>query len=166
MTRTKGEEETMQLSKDFSLLEFTRSQTASRKGIENEPPEESLPAIRLLVESVLQPARTHFGKPLSINSGYRSAELNAAIGGSKTSQHMWTREHAAADIEVFGLDNLSLARWIEANCPFDQLICECYDPAQGPNSGWVHASIRTDGHNRKEALTYQRGRGYSPGLPA
>jgi zinc D-Ala-D-Ala carboxypeptidase len=162
----KTDSQTMKLSKDFSLLEFTRSQTASRKGIENDPPEESIPAIQLLVESVLQPARSHFAKPMNINSGYRSPELNTAIGGSKTSQHMWTSAHAAADVEVFGVDNLTLARWIEANCPFDQLICECYDPAQGPNSGWVHASIRTDGRNRKESLTYQRGEGYSPGLPS
>lgn len=156
----------MKLSQNFSLSEFTRCQAASRKGLENEPPQASIPAIRLLVESVLQPARSHFAKPMNINSGYRSPEVNADVGGSKNSQHMWTEEHAAADVEVFGVDNLRLARWIEANCPFDQLICEYYDPAAGPTSGWIHVSIRTDGKNRRESLTYQRGRGYSPGLPS
>ncbi len=153
------------LSANFELSEFTRSQTASREGIPNEPPADSIPAIQKLVDEVLQPARDAFGLSMNINSGYRSLELNRAIGGSSTSQHMWTAEHAAADIEIFGADNLELAHWIEENCDYDQLISECYDPAEGPNSGWVHVSIKVRGRNRKESLTYQRGEGYTPGLP-
>ena len=155
----------MQLSENFTLREFTRSQTASRKGIANVPPDESIAAIEHLVQTVLQPAREAFGKPMNINSGYRSPELNGAIGGSATSQHVWTADYAAADIEIFGVDNLTFAKWIRENCQFDQLICECYDPAEGANSGWVHVSSRTDGGNRNQALTYQRGAGYSQGLP-
>ena len=113
------------LSEHFSLPEFTRSQTASRQGIRNKPPRDSIPAIEALVKTVLQPARTHFGKPMNINSGYRSPELNAAIGGSSSSQHMWSSNWAAADIEIFGVDNLDLAYWIEENCDYEQLIAEC-----------------------------------------
>jgi hypothetical protein len=154
----------MKLSQNFSFSEFTRSQYASRNGLVNEPPDDSIAAIRLLVERVLQPARTHFGVPMTISSGYRSPTLNRAIGGSRTSQHVWTDRHAAADFEIRGIDNLRLARWIEAHCEFDQLISECYVPGD-PDSGWIHASIRTDGKNRAESLTYQRGCGYTPGLP-
>lgn len=155
----------MRLSQNFELREFTRSQTASRLGLDNTPPESSLPAIQALVDGVLQPARTHFGKSMNINSGFRSKAVNEAIGGSKTSQHMWDSISAAADIEIFGVDNLELARWIQENCDFDQLIAECYVPSQGPNSGWVHVSSRRDGENRHESLTYQRGKGYTQGLP-
>jgi len=156
----------MQLSENFTLREFTRSQTASRQGLDNTPPADTIPAIRALVEAVLQPARTHFGKSMNVNSGYRSKAVNQAVGGSKTSQHMWTPVAAAADVEMFGVDNLELAHWIRDHCEFDQLICECYVPAEGPNSGWVHVSFRRDHENRNEALTYQRGQGYSQGLPA
>jgi zinc D-Ala-D-Ala carboxypeptidase len=157
---------TTRLSENFTLDEFTRSQTASRQGIANVPPADTIPAIRHLVERVLQPARDHFGKSMNINSGYRSPQLNKAIGGATTSQHMWSSLWAAADVEVFGLDNLTLANWIKEHCPFDQLIAECYSPSEGPNSGWVHVSLRTDNKDRKEVLTYQTGKGYTSGLPA
>ncbi|HKX46683.1 MAG TPA: D-Ala-D-Ala carboxypeptidase family metallohydrolase [Planctomycetota bacterium] len=156
----------MQLSTNFTLREFTRSQTASRKGLDNTPPAETLPAIRALVENVLQPVRSHFGKPVSITSGYRSKALNAAIGGSSTSQHVWSPVWAAADFEIFGVDNLTVATWIRDQRQFDQLISECYDSAEGPNSGWIHVSFRRDGENRRESLTYRTGQGYSDGLPA
>jgi zinc D-Ala-D-Ala carboxypeptidase len=155
----------MRLSQNFELYEFTRSQTASRNGLDNTPPANTLPAIQALVDHVLQPARTHFGKSMNINSGYRSKAVNEALGGSKTSQHVWTPVAAAADIEIFGVDNLALASWIQGNCDFDQLIAECYVPGAGPNSGWVHVSYRRDHENRRESLTYQVGKGYSQGLP-
>ena len=65
----------MQLSENFTLREFTRSQTASRQGIENRPPENTIPAVRALVEHVLQPVRLHFGKAVTITSGFRSKAL-------------------------------------------------------------------------------------------
>ena len=77
----------MKLSKNFSLNEMTKSQTALRRGIDNEPTNDEIDNLRILCEYVLQPVREHFGKPVTINSGFRSKELNKAIGGSTTSDH-------------------------------------------------------------------------------
>lgn len=76
----------MKLSKNFTLAEFTKSQTAERKGLDNTPTDEHLVRAKLLFENVVQKVREHFG-PTVINSGYRGAELNAAVGGSTKSQH-------------------------------------------------------------------------------
>ena len=95
-----------------------------------------------------------------VNSGYRSEALCEAIGSKKTSQHA---QGQAADFEVPNVSNYDLAYWIEQNLDFDQLILECYKAGE-PTSGWVHCSFRSDGENRKEVLTYQRGKGYSVGL--
>jgi hypothetical protein len=135
------------LSKNFSIREFEKSQTALRKNIPNKMGPVELMAARLLAEKVLQPVRDHFG-PTSVSSGFRSNKLNKEIGGSKTSQH---RFGEAADIEVPGVSNYDLAVWIRDNLTFDQLILEAYEPGE-PNSGWVHVSYRR-GINRKEALT-------------
>jgi zinc D-Ala-D-Ala carboxypeptidase len=152
----------MKLTKNFYLYEFTRSQTASRKGIRNVPNEAQTVALRLLCEKVLQPVRDHFGKSVEINSGLRVPELNAAVGGSKTSQHT---KGEAADIEIWGVPNLKLAEWIRDNLDFDQLILEFYDASEGPNSGWVHVSYR-GADNRREVLTKLKGvPGYDRGLP-
>ena len=148
----------MTLSPNFALREFTRSQTAARRGIDNEPTADVVDRLRILCAEVLQPIRDRFGI-VTINSGYRSPELNTAIGGSKSSQHM---RGEAADIEV-AADNLELAHWIAANLDFDQLISECYQTGD-PASGWVHVSYKATG-NRGQCLTYQRGAGYSSGLP-
>ena len=80
----------------------------------------------------MQPIRDHFDKPIIISSGYRSPTLNRAIGGSPTSQHCYGQ---AADFEIPGIDNYTLAKWIEANLNYDQLILEFYT---GGNSGWIH----------------------------
>ena len=151
----------------FTLADFSRSSEASSRGIDNTPPKETLPAIKKMARKVLIPAIDHFGAPLRINSGYRCKEVNEAVGGSKTSQHMWTPTSVACDIEFSDgcVDNLDLAYWIRDNCKFDQLISERYNPSEGPNSGWVHVSFRTDGGNRMECLTYQIGKGYNDGLP-
>lgn len=122
----------MQLSKNFHLSEFTRSQTASRQNIINVPNSHHILALKLLCEKVLQPIRDHFDKPVIISSGYRSPELNRAIGGSSKSQHM---KGEAADFEITGIDNYELAKWIERNLNYDQLILEFYT---GENSGWIH----------------------------
>ena len=142
----------MKLSEHFLLEEFTRSQTASRKGIANVPPQEALASVRRLVDTVLEPARTQLGKAMNIDSGYRSPELNKAIGGSNSSQHMWTASWAAADVEMFGLDNLVLARWIEANCDSISSFASATTFA-GAEPGWVNVSTRTNGKNRRKALT-------------
>jgi len=150
----------MKLSENFTLREMSRSSTASREGIDNSPRVSDVVSLRQLCIHVLQPIRDHFGV-VFVNSGYRSPDLNAAIGGSKSSQHM---KGEAADIEV-GADNLELAHWIRDNLDYDQLISECYVTGN-PSSGWVHVSYRSDGKNRKQDLTYRKGEGYSPGLPS
>jgi zinc D-Ala-D-Ala carboxypeptidase len=154
----------MKLTQNFSLSELTRSQTATRRGIDNQPNDEQLANLVALCENVLQPIRDHFGKPLRISSGLRVPELNAAIGGSTTSDH--TRG-CAADIEVPPVDNLELARWIEGSgLAFRQLILEYYDGT--PDSGWIHVSY-DPADNKRQVLTATKQGGktvYLPGLVA
>jgi zinc D-Ala-D-Ala carboxypeptidase len=138
----------MKLTQHFTLEEMTKSQTASRKGIDNTAPPEVVENLKALCENVLEKIRIHFGKPLSINSGYRGPKLNKAIGGAKNSQHMTGQ---AADIEMVGMDNKILFCWIKDNLEFDQLILEYYKPGI-PDSGWVHVSWNSNG-NRKQVLT-------------
>tara|TARA_B100000927_G_scaffold190732_1_gene153768 strand:+ start:5306 stop:5767 length:462 start_codon:yes stop_codon:yes gene_type:complete len=126
----------MKLSNNFSLSELTKSQTATRKGIKNEPSTAHIENLIHLAESVLQPVRDHFGKPVMISSGYRSPALCEAIGSSSKSQHA---RGEAADFEIHGVDNKELATWISKNTEFDQLILEFYNEGD-PNSGWVHCS--------------------------
>ena len=131
----------MKLSENFSLAEMTKSQTATRKGINNEPSTAHVENLIHLAESVLQPVRDHFGKSVMISSGYRSLELCEAIGSSTKSQHA---RGEAADFEIAGVDNKELATWISKNTEFDQLILEFYDEGD-PNSGWVHCSAVKEG---------------------
>jgi len=145
----------MMLSKNFSLAELTKSQTAERKGIPNTPTADHIYNLTALCENILQPIRNEFGSFI-VSSGYRSPELCEAIGSKATSQHA---KGEAADFEVAGISNYKLATWIEENLPFDQLILECF---QGGNSGWIHCSYIPDG--RKETLTYNRSEGYRKGL--
>ena len=137
------------LSNNFKLQEFLKSQTASRKNIDNTPDSMALTNIRTLVEGLLQPLRSDVGHPLIVTSGYRSPELNSAIGGSDTSQHT---KGEAVDIESTELTNIELAEKIKNEYDFDQLILEFYNPDEGPNSGWVHVSYK-EHTNRKEILT-------------
>ena len=138
----------MKLSANFTLREFIKSQTASRRGIDNSPSEEHLENALALFENVVQPVRDHFG-PTIITSGYRSPELNEAIGGSSTSQHS---KGEAVDLEVMGTSTAEVCEWIAANCEFDQLILEFFEPGD-VNSGWVHVSYTRSGENRGETLT-------------
>jgi zinc D-Ala-D-Ala carboxypeptidase len=126
----------MNLSANFTLKELTKSDTATRLGLDNTPDDEALENLKTLCEKVLQPVREHFGKSVTVNSGYRSPESNAAVGGSKTSDHC---KGQAADIEIDGLPNPELAQWIMDNLDYTQLILEFYTQGQ-PNSGWVHVS--------------------------
>lgn len=126
----------MKLSPHFSLSEFTKSQTAVRRNIDNTPSLTAIDNLQLLVDNVLQPIRLHFGLPITISSGYRSPQLNTAIGGSATSDHCLGM---AADIEIIGVDNKQLAIYIRDNLPFTQLILEFYTKGVA-DSGWVHVS--------------------------
>ena len=131
----------MKLSNNFTLAELVKSQTAIRKNIRNEPGTAEINNLIHLAETVLQPVRDHFGKPVAISSGYRSPELCEAIGSSAKSQHA---KGEAADFEIPGVDNMQLATWINKNTNFDQLILEYYEPGD-PNSGWVHCSAVKEG---------------------
>jgi zinc D-Ala-D-Ala carboxypeptidase len=124
----------MRLSKNFTLSELTKSQTATRRGIDNTPSLTAIDNLQLLVDNVLQPVRDHFKKPVDISSGYRSPQLNVAIGGSATSHHCLGM---AADFEIMGMDNKELAIWVRDNLKFTQLILEFYNDGD-TNSGWVH----------------------------
>jgi zinc D-Ala-D-Ala carboxypeptidase len=140
----------MKLSKNFHLSEMTKSQQAVRMGLNNNPSEQQVENLKTLCERVLQPVRDHFGKVVTVSSGFRDEVLNNALGGSKSSQHCLGM---AADIEIFDVPNNELSDWIKENLMFDQLILEYFDPADGPNSGWVHVSYNpTISLNRKEYL--------------
>jgi zinc D-Ala-D-Ala carboxypeptidase len=153
-----------QLTANFSLHELTKSETALRMGFDNTPGEKETAALKLLAEKVLQPVRDHFGKGVKCNSGFRSPESNAAVGGSRTSDHC---KGQAADIEIPGVPNAELAQWIMDNLEYTQLILEFYTPGI-PDSGWVHVSYDPD-NLKKQELTAMKVAGktqYVPGLVA
>jgi hypothetical protein len=154
----------MNLTKNFTLAEMTKSETALRHGLENNPGEQELAAMKLLAEKVLQPVRDHFKKGVKVNSAYRHPDVNQRVGGSRNSDH--TRGQAA-DIEIPGVANADLAEWIRDNLEFRQLILEFYTPGI-PDSGWVHVSYVAE-DNKKEVLTATRKDGktvYLQGLVA
>jgi hypothetical protein len=117
--------------KYFTLKELTRSATAEAKGIDNTPTPEVEKNLTLLVENVLDPLRKLSGKPITVNSGYRCQELNKAVGGSKTSDHV---KGFAADITGGSKEeNERLFYLIKYNFNFKQLIDE-------KDFSWVHVS--------------------------
>ncbi len=138
----------MQLSKNLSLAEVIRSETAKRKGISNMPTEAHIENFKLLAEKVFQPIREHFGVPIHISSGYRSKALNESIKGSSTSQHC---SGEAIDIDMDGTDikNVEIFNFIKDNLEFDQLIWEFGTDA---NPDWVHVSYESTGKQRKMIL--------------
>ena len=151
----------VRLSKNFTLQEFTKSQTAIRQGLDNTPGEEHLYNAKELFVKVVQPVRDNFGVTV-INSGYRGPSLNEAVGGSSKSQHC---KGQAVDIECPGTPNYDVANWIKENLDFDQLILEFYTPGI-PDSGWVHVSYNHEG-NRQSVLTAMKENGktvYKQGL--
>ena len=151
----------MQLSKHFTLEEFEKSQTATRKGITNKAGSGEIKNLGDLCYEVLEPVRAKFDKPIIITSGYRSPELCEAIGSKATSQHA---KGQAVDFEIAGVSNLQVALWIQNNCNFDQLILEFWKAEdKDPNSGWVHCSFNEQ-NNRKQVLTFD-GKTYTNGLP-
>ena len=129
----------MNLSRNFTLSELIKSDTAIRKGINNNPNAEQIEKLKALCENILQPVRDHFGR-VKVTSGFRSVDLCLAIGSSSNSQHA---KAEAADFECIGVDNAELADWIKDNLPYDQLIVEYYTPGE-PNSGWIHCSYIPD----------------------
>ena len=139
----------MKLSEHFSLAEFTKSQTAIRKGLKNEPREEAIENMRLLCENVLEPVRENFGLPFTLNSGFRSLELNTEIGSSPRSHHVTGQ---AADFEIPTISNKEIALWIMDNLTYDQVLLEFFKE-EDPSSGWVHCSYVLS-QNRKQAKKF------------
>lgn len=147
------------LSPHFLLEEMTRTDT----GLPNVCPPALIPKLELLCVRILEPVREHFGRPVRVNSGYRSPKVNAAVGSKPTSQHA---KAEAVDFEVPGVTNLKVAQWVRDNLEFDQLIGEAFR-AGDPAAGWVHASLKASG-NRRSVLTMTMGSHgpvYTKGLP-
>ena len=144
----------MKLTPNFTLSEMTKSDTALRLDMDNTPNAVQVENLKTLCEKVLQPVRNHFGKGVKVNSGFRHPQVNAAVGGSKTSDHC---KGMAADIEIPGVANGDLAQWIVDNLEFRQVILEFYTPGV-PDSGWVHVSFNPE-DNKKQVLTAAKQRG-------
>ena len=154
----------MNLTKNFSLSELTKSETALRHDMDNTPGAAETANLKLLAEKVLQPIRDHYAKGVKVNSGFRHPDVNAKVGGSRTSDHC---KGQAADIEIPGVPNAELAEWIKDNLSFTQLILEFYTSGV-PDSGWVHVSYNPD-NLKKQAMTATKKDGktvYLPGLVA
>jgi len=148
----------MRLSKNFTLKELTRSNTALRLGIDNEPSKEGVYKLTLLATEVLQPLRDCLGA-LRITSGYRSPELNKAIGGSTKSQHC---KYEAVDLQYFKrgkMDNIKIYQALkELGLPFDQVILEFGDATQyvdPDNPAWIHLSYTINDNRCQELVAYK-----------
>ena len=153
----------MRISKNFTLKELTKSSTGERLGIDNSvKDQQTLVNLCALTHNILQKVREEFGRT-TVNSSYRSLNLNRAIKSSDKSQHV---KGEAADIECPAIDNYKLAMWIASNLDFDMVLLEFY--TQGiPDSGWVHVSYKADGNNREKELTAVKIKGktvYKEGL--
>jgi NADH dehydrogenase FAD-containing subunit len=144
----------MQLSKNLSLAEVVRSESAKRRNINNTPTKQHLANLVSIALNVFQPIRDHFLVPIHISSGYRSLALNKAVGGSNTSQHS---KGQALDIDMDGtkITNKQIFDFIKDNIEFDQLIWEF---GTDKNPDWVHVSY-AKGKNRKQILKAVRRNG-------
>ena len=140
----------MRLSKNFTLEEFERSDTAKRLKIDNHVPQFAVPRLRTLCEKVLQPVRDHFGVPIIITSGYRCPDLNDAVKGATSSQHM-KGEAADFKIRAQNIKLYDIYLWMVDNLHFDQLIWEVR-----PNSRWIHVSYKATGENRQQVFTCRK----------
>jgi hypothetical protein len=147
----------MKISTHLSLSEVTRSETAKRRGISNTPTAEHLENFKKLAENIFEPIREHFKVPIYVSSGYRSKELNSAIGGSLSSQHC---QGEAIDIDMdgssSGVTNADVYNFIKDNLEFDQLIWEF---GTDKNPDWVHVSYESKGKQRKQKLKAVRTNG-------
>ena len=141
-----------------------KSETALRHDMDNTPGDVEIENLRMLCEQVLQPLRDAYQRGIKVNSGYRAPEVNAAVGGSRTSDHC---KGQAADIEIPGVPNADLAQYIAQYFDFTQLILEFYTPGI-PDSGWVHVSY--DPTNlKKQVMTAMKENGktvYKQGIIA
>jgi len=146
----------MKLSKNLSLKEALKSNTATRLRIRNEPTDKHLENLKKVAINVFQPIREHFNRPIGITSGYRGIALNKAVGGSKTSDHC---KGMALDLDadIFGkITNSDIFHYIKDNLEFKQLIWEYGDKL---NPAWVHVSY-DENNNKKQVLIAVKGKGY------
>ena len=152
----------MKLSKNLSLAEVTKSATAKRQGIANEPNIDQLERLKAVAENIFQPIREEFMCPIFVSSGYRSEALNEAIGGSKTSQHS-KGEALDLDADVYGvITNADIFNFVLDRLEFDQLIWEF---GTDENPDWVHVSFKKEGRNRMQVLKAVRVNGKTKYLP-
>ncbi len=141
----------MNLSDNLSLAEAISSATALRKGIANKPTQQHLLNLKEVALHIFQPCREHFGKPLRVTSGYRSEELNKAIGGSSKSQHS---KGEALDMQsTKGYTNKELFMFIKDHLNFDQLIGEF--PDNVGEFAWVHCSYKKEGNRGEVLIAYK-----------
>ena len=146
----------MKLSNNLSVKEVTKSNTAKRYGISNEPTIEHLENLKAIALNIFQPTRDYFKKPIYVSSGYRSKALNKKIGGSKKSQHS---KGQALDLDAHtfgGLTNKELFDFISEHLEFDQIIWE-FGTYEEPD--WVHVSYVSEGINRGESLKAYKANG-------
>jgi|TARA_Y100000289_G_scaffold41797_1_gene41436 hypothetical protein len=148
----------MKLSKNFTLQELIKSNTALRLGIDNTPSKEGIMKLTILATSVLQLLRDRIGA-LRITSGYRSPQLNTAIGGSNKSQHT---KCEAVDIQYVKrgrMDNLMIYQaLIDLDIDFDQCILEFGDSTatSDPTSpAWIHLSYKITDNRRQVLVAYK-----------
>ncbi len=128
------------MSKYFTIAELCKSETASRRGIDNRLPRALLPNLQALIDHVLDPLREWYGKPIYVNSGYRCAELNKAVGGVQGSFHV---RGMAADIDVHDAEeNRKLFEYIRNNLPFTELGWE-------GGGAWIHVAYDKDRLDRE-----------------
>ena len=143
------------LSKHLSLNEATRSRTATKNGISNQPNDTQLHSLIVLADNVFEPLREHVAGPIYVSSAFRSEGLNTRIGGSKTSQHC---KGQAIDIDdTYGsATNAMMFQYVYENLDFDQLIWEYGDEK---NPDWVHVSYISEEENRNQTLKVSRATG-------
>ncbi len=151
----------MKISEHLTLSELTKSMTALRRGIDNQPSEEVIASLTNVATNLFEPLRARWEKPLYISSGYRSAELNRAIGGSTRSQHC---KGEAIDIDMDNknspITNGDIFRAL-LSLDYDQLIWEF----GGDNPAWVHVSYVSPTKNRKQVLRAVKQDGRTRYLP-
>ena len=142
----------MKISHNITYAEAIHSNTAKRKGIDNTPNPAQVENMKVTAEKVFQPLREWVGGPIKINSFFRGADLNKAIGGSTRSQHC---KGQAMDIDdTFGYKtNAEMYHYIKDNLDFDQMIWEFGD---NKNPDWVHVSYVNPGENRNKCLVAYR----------
>ena len=148
----------MFLSKNFTLKELTRSNTALRLGINNEPSKEGIYKLTLLATQILQPLRDCLGA-LRVTSGYRSPELCVALGSKISSQHA---KYEAIDLQYFKrgkMDNIKIYQALkELALPFDQVILEFGDATEyvdPENPAWIHLSYTINDNRCQELVAYK-----------